>query len=168
MAVSVDGIARNHALVAKLDLPFPVLADERASAIDAWGVYDPKAKIALPSLFLITPDLRVPYRYIGDDYADRPLLEELFAALDREAVTATAPRRLERTAPPGPRDPADSGKRPIPLEELPPYLRGASYAVTVLASRSADEDLKREAQQYRELVTGFLRAATATLEAKRR
>ncbi len=62
----------------------------------------------------------------------------------------------------------DSGKRPIPLEELPPYLRGASFAVTALASRTADADVKAEAVRYRELVGQFLRAATATLDAKRR
>ncbi len=47
MAISVDGIPRNRAMVAKLDLPFPLLADEHAAAISAWGVYDPKARIAL-------------------------------------------------------------------------------------------------------------------------
>lgn len=164
--MNVDGVARNRAMVEKLDLPFPILADERATASAAWGVYDPKAKIALPSLFLIAPDLRVPYRYVGDDYADRPMLDELFAAID--ALDARAPVALVREAPPGPREPADSGKRPIPLEELPPYLRGASFAVTALASRTTDEALKAEAQRYREVVTQFLRAATATLEARRR
>ena len=150
----------------KLDLPFPLLADERAEAASAWGVYDPKTKIALPSMFLVMPDLRVPYRYVGDDYADRPALDEVFAALD--GTSAGAPVRLERAAPAGPREPADSGKRAIPLEELPPYFRGASYAVTALSSRTSDADVKAEALRYRELVTQFLRAATATLEAKRR
>lgn len=129
-------------------------------------MYDPKARIALPSMFLVMPDLRVPYRYIGDDYADRPAVDELFAALD--ATSAATPVRLARAAPAGPREPVDSGKRPIPLQELPPYLRGASYAVTALSSRTGDAALKAEAVRYRELVTQFLRAATATIETKRR
>lgn len=62
----------------------------------------------------------------------------------------------------------DTGKRPIPLEELPPYFRGASYAVTALSSRTDNADVRAEALRYRELVTQFLRAATATLEARHR
>lgn len=141
-----------------------MLADESAQAIAGWGVYDPVKKIALPSLFLLLPDLSVAYRYVGDDYADRPALDELFAAFD--AADAGAPRRLAQVAPPGPREPADSGKRPIPLEELPPYFRGASFAVTALASRTGDEAVRAESERYRAIVNGFLRAATATLAAR--
>ena len=162
----MDGVARDRAMSEKLDLPFRLLADERATAAAAWGVYDATARIALPAMFAVMPDLTIPWAYLGDDYADRPPLDELFAALD--AARRGDARPLRRVAPLGPREPADSGKRPIPLEELPPYFRGASYAVSALASRSSDPAMKAEAARYRELVTGFLRHATATLEARRR
>jgi hypothetical protein len=46
-----------------------------------WGVFDETQRIARPAIFLVRPDRTIAYRYVGDDFADRPGDEEIFAAL---------------------------------------------------------------------------------------
>jgi peroxiredoxin Q/BCP len=81
VGVSVDDTTRNRAMVEKLVLPFPLLADPEGRVVAEWGVYDEQQRIAVPSIFLVRPDSTIAYRYVGDDFADRPGDEEIFAAL---------------------------------------------------------------------------------------
>ena len=81
VGVSVDDTARNAAMVEKLLLPFPLLSDPEARVIAEWGVYDEMQRIARPAIFLVRPDRSIAYRYVGDDFADRPGDDEIFAAL---------------------------------------------------------------------------------------
>jgi peroxiredoxin len=68
-------------MVDKLLLPFPVLSDPEATVIEPWGVLNvAEQAIARPALFLVQPDGTVAYRYVGQDFTDRPTDEELFAA----------------------------------------------------------------------------------------
>ncbi len=147
----------------KLSLPFPLLADESAAVISAWGVYDERAQIAKPAIFVIGRDLSIPYRYVGRDFADRPPNEELYAALDR--VADAAPRPLERAAlPRGPRTLKDSGRTPMPLEEIQPYFRGVFFATSALAGRiPQDERLQAEVKRYREMATDFMKECAETI-----
>jgi peroxiredoxin len=80
-AISVDPVEGNAALVDKLLLNFPVLSDPEARVIREWDVYNPDEDVAVPSIFLVLPDLTIAYSYRGDDFADRPGEEEIFAAL---------------------------------------------------------------------------------------
>lgn len=80
-AISVDTVEQNAAMVEKLALPFPVLADPAGEVIRLYGVWtDGEGGIARPSLFLVRPDGSVAFSYIGHDFADRPRDEDLFAA----------------------------------------------------------------------------------------
>jgi peroxiredoxin len=80
-AICVDTVEQNRAMVDKLLLPFPVLSDADAAVIEPWGVLNAAEKgIAKPALFLVQPDRTVAYRYVGQDFTDRPTDEELFAA----------------------------------------------------------------------------------------
>lgn len=161
VSISVDGAARNAAWAERLRLPFPLLADETAAVAAAWGVYDPVAQIARPAIFVVGPDLSVPLRYLGRDYADRPPFAEILVALDGLAERpARALARAVRL--PGPREPRDSGKRAMPLGDLAPYLRGANFGVAALAGRSADPVVREEAQRYQEMLAEFLRHVAAT------
>jgi hypothetical protein len=160
----VDGVHRNLAMVSKLRLPFPLLADPDARVIAAYGVYHEKEQRARPAAFVIGSDLSIAYRYVGRDFADRSLTDELLEALDR--VRGVPPRPLPPAAlPPGPREPADSGRAPFPLEHLPPYMRGVSFALEALAGRlTEDEQLQREAARYRLIAQDYLKYAIATLK----
>jgi peroxiredoxin len=80
-AISVDTVEQNRAMVNKLLLPFPVLSDPDAVMIEPWGVLNAAEKgIAKPALFLVLPDWTLAFRYVGEDFTDRPADEELFAA----------------------------------------------------------------------------------------
>lgn len=167
VAISVDSPAENAAMVAKLRLPFPLLSDPDAAAIAAWDVYDPvggtHGPIARPSIFVVGRDLSVAFTYIGRDFADRPPNAAIYDALD--TVRDATPRRLERAVSgPGPR-PLDAGNpadRPMPLEEMRPYFRGATFGVQALAGRTADAVVKAEADRFRAIIGDYVKAAIET------
>ncbi|TAN31709.1 redoxin domain-containing protein [bacterium] len=76
--ISVDPVENNRAMVDKLLLPFPLLSDPEGRVIKAWGVWtDGEGGIARPSIFAVRSDGRVAWRYVGNDYADRPADDEL-------------------------------------------------------------------------------------------
>lgn len=64
-------------------LPFPVLVDETRDVIKAFDVYHPIGidafNIARPSVFLIDPDQKIVYGYVGRHQADLPNQEKLAA-----------------------------------------------------------------------------------------
>jgi hypothetical protein len=154
-------------MVAKLRLPFPLLSDPDAAAISEWDVYDPvggtHGPIARPAIFVVARDLRIPYEYVGRDFADRPPNAKIYEAL--EAVRDAGPRPLERTVSgPGPR-PLDAGSppdRPMPIEEMRPYFRGATFGVQAIAGRTNDPAVKAECDRFRAIVADYTKAAIET------
>jgi peroxiredoxin len=82
VGISVDPVENNGAMVEKLVLPFPLLSDPDGTAIKAYGVWaDGEGGIARPSIFAVRSNGSIAWRYVGEDYADRPADDELFAAL---------------------------------------------------------------------------------------
>jgi hypothetical protein len=164
VGISIDGVTRNEAMVSKLALPFPMLADPDASVIAAYGVYHENEQRARPSAFVIGRDLSIPYRYVGRDFADRPLTMELLAALD--GVKDVPRKELGKDAlPRGPRVPADTGRKPFPLEHLPPYMRGVNFALEAISERVAeDERLQKEVATYRAIAQDYMKHGLATLK----
>ena len=79
--MSVDDADRNRAMVDKLLLPFPLLADCAGEVAHAYGVWDEEGRIARPAIFVIGPDGFVRLAYVGEDFADRPGDDEVHAAL---------------------------------------------------------------------------------------
>jgi AhpC/TSA family len=151
-------------MVEKLVLPFPLLADPDASVIAAYGVYHEKEQRARPAAFAIGRDLSIPYRYVGRDFADRPLTTELLAALDA-LKDRPAKTLAPATLPTGPREPTDTGRVPFPLEHLPPYMRGVNFALEAIGGRQpADEPLQKEIATYRLIAQDYLKHGLATLK----
>lgn len=68
-------------MVDKLSLPFPLLSDPEGRVMSEWDVYDRDQRIALPSLFVVRRDRSIAYRYVGDDFADRPGDDEILTAV---------------------------------------------------------------------------------------
>lgn len=166
VGISVDGVARNTVMVEKLLLPFRLLADPAASVIAGYGVYHEKEERARPAAFVIGRDLSIPYRYVGRDFADRPLTKELLEAVD---LLKDAPaKRLAATTPPaGPRDPVDTGRQPFPLEHLPPYMRGVNFALEAISERVPEDDrLRNEITTYRAIAQDYMKHGLATLKAR--
>ena len=167
VGISVDSVARNRAMLDKLLLPFPMLADPDAAVIAAYGVYHEKEQRARPAAFVIARDLSIPYRYVGRDFADRPLTTEL---LDAVVTVRDAPPTTLRSDPVarGPREPADTGRIPFPLEHLPPYMRGVNFALEAIGERIPDDErLQKEVATYRSIAQDYMRHALATLKLRR-
>lgn len=82
MGISVDPVENNRAMAEKLLLPFRLLSDPEGSLIKAYGVWtDAEGGIAKPSIVAVRADASIAWRYVGEDYADRPTDDELFASL---------------------------------------------------------------------------------------
>ncbi len=66
VALSVDSRARSEAVRMQLGLPYPVLCDPARAVVRAWDLYNPHEMggIAVPAVFVISPDLHVRYRSI--------------------------------------------------------------------------------------------------------
>lgn len=69
-------------MVAKLLLPFPLLSDPEGRVIKERGVWsDGDGGIAKPAIFAIRSDGSLVWKYVGQDFADRPTDDELFDSL---------------------------------------------------------------------------------------
>lgn len=63
----------------KLGLGFPLLSDPGLVSVRAYGIAMEGREIAVPATFVVLPDRRIAWRYVGETQADRPAHE---AALD--------------------------------------------------------------------------------------
>jgi hypothetical protein len=61
------------------------------------------------------------------------------------------------------------GDRPLPLEQLEPYMRGAKFAATALSRRHSehDPDFGMDTARYVEMAERSRQAAIATYRAQR-
>jgi len=61
------------------------------------------------------------------------------------------------------------GDRPVALEQIVPYFRGARFGVLAMQLRHGahDADLGDDAQRYLSMVDGYVSAAIATFRMKR-
>lgn len=61
------------------------------------------------------------------------------------------------------------GDRPLPLEQLEPYMRGAKFAARALGRRHKDHDpdLEADADRYFAMAERYRQAAIATFRLKR-
>jgi methyl-accepting chemotaxis protein len=68
-------------------MPFPFLIDQEREVIKAFDVYNPinidAFRIAHPSLFLISPEGKIIYAYVGKNQKDRPSQDETYQQVHR-------------------------------------------------------------------------------------
>lgn len=135
VGISVDGVGKNAAMTAKLELPFPLLADPGGeAAIKPFGVWDERGEIARPSVVVLTPAGEEAFRHVGIDYADRP---------DEDRVLETV-RKLRLPGRPvlagvHPHAEPRPSERAFPREHLVPYFRGVRSGATALAGRGIEQ-----------------------------
>ncbi|NND04031.1 MAG: redoxin domain-containing protein [Acidimicrobiia bacterium] len=153
IGISVDPPEMQSAMVKKLELPFPLLSDpDRSRAIDPFGLSDPidKRNIAVPATIVIGPDGDERYRTVGRDFADRPMDDEILAAvadLDLPPTTQDAPRL----------GPAEPSKAAFKVEQMVPYYRGARFAAIAMARRYPEA--KADAAKYTAQMDVYTEAA---------
>ena len=92
-AISVDGPAESKEFAGKIsadgkgDIRFPILSDPGHRVIDAYGIRDPDYNgqkfegIPYPSVYIIDKDGRVAWARVEKDYKERPINDEVRAAL---------------------------------------------------------------------------------------
>ena len=152
VGISVDEVGQNAAMVDKLGLPFPLLADPGGElAIKPYDVWHEDASIARPAVVIVAPDGSVALRRVSRDFADRPIEDGLLAAVQNLGLPAT-----EQEAP-TPGDPEPGKRAAVDLSWLPAYLRGAKFAVTAVGMRVPEaqqeaEVLKAEYDRYIEVL----------------
>ncbi len=96
-AVSVDEPQRSRALVAQLQLPFPLLCDTAREVVRAYGLFNEKEKggIAYPATFVLDRDRSVRFRSL-DRTASRVNPDELFSFL-RAGIESAPPATPARS-----------------------------------------------------------------------
>lgn len=156
-AVVIDPPERNAAMVEKLALPFPILADPVGdTAAKPYGVWDDGGRMALPAIVVLGPDGEEAYRYVGVDFMDRPNDDDLLAAVERLDLPAIEPAtEIVPHLPPRP------GPRAVALRDLAVYLRGVRFAMAAMAERARDRFDRTEAERTVVMADRYL-AAIAT------
>lgn len=81
LAISMDDAIVHARTSEKIQGKIPLLLDPGGKTIQAFGVMNPSEKLAFPSLFLVGPDQKVLYKYVGRGLRDRPPLEEVTKVL---------------------------------------------------------------------------------------
>lgn len=156
--VVIDSPGQNAAMVEKLALPFLILSDpDGETMIKPLGVWDEKGKMGKPAILVLTSDGQEAFRYVGADFMDRPVEDDILAALDGLGLSpitreiATVPHL---TPAPGP--------RALPLLDLGVYMRGVRFATQALAGRARDPFDRAEAERTSKMAERFMTAQGAT------
>jgi hypothetical protein len=145
--ISVDDPGRNAAMVGKLRLPFPLLADPGGEgAIKPYGLWHDEPALARPAVVVVGPDGEEAFRHVARDYADRIGEDEVVAQVERLAL------RPVTQEPPAPGEPRP-GDRAFPVDALPFYFRAVRFAALALAGRvpevrAESDGMVAEADRY--------------------
>jgi hypothetical protein len=163
-AISADTPGQNAAMIEKLGLTFPILADpDRDRAVTPLGFADEKdpRQISRPGTLIVTPDGEIAHRTVGRDFADRPHEDDLLGALAELGLEPTTQDPPEVGEP-------EPGEKAMSFDALFPYYRGARFAVLALRGRHRElgEEFRDDAKAYMEMVDRYLEAMSAVGERK--
>jgi len=157
-AVVIDTPGQNAAMVDTLALPFPILADPSGDgAIKPFDVWADTGKMSKPAIIVLAPDGQEIFRYVGVDFMDRPVDEDVLIALDGLALPPLdLPIATALHLPPAP------GPRALPLADLAVYMRGVRFSSMALAGRARDPFDRAEAERTSKMAERFIVAQGAT------
>lgn len=92
LAVSLDDAIIQIRTSEKIQNKFPILLDPQGKAIKAYGVFNPAENLSRPALFLIGPDKKILYRYVGQAIQDRPPTAQVMTILSE--YSGSLPRKV--------------------------------------------------------------------------
>ena len=82
-AISTDDLADARNMAELSGAGFPILSDEDAAVARDYGVFNLLDDgVAAPSAFIITPERRIVWRFVGESSSDRAAVEEILAQVD--------------------------------------------------------------------------------------
>jgi peroxiredoxin len=173
--ISVDPPSNNAGMVGKLRLPFPLLSDPEGDLARLFGLWDDEERLPAPSVVIADQSAEVRYLYRGNDFADRPTDEEVFAALEGfegrierntggPEIQLGATRARERSVRPD--------RRPMQLEELTSYFEGVLQTIEILHGRFGEwgrsgKRAIREVDAFQQMVCRYIQALDETIELNR-
>ena len=173
--ISVDPPSHNARLVGKLQLPFPLLSDPEGDLARLFGLWDADDGVALPSVIIIEQSGEVRYLYRGNDLADRPTDEEIFAGLQGlesriERLTGGpefqvgAAQASERTVRPD--EPV------MELDQLATYYQGVLLTTILFKDRfevwgRSGRNAFNEIDAFQQMVRHYMKAIDDTVELRR-
>ena len=173
--ISVDPPSHNARMVGKLQLPFPLLSDPEGELARLFGLWDAGDGVALPSIVVVDQSGEVRYLYKGNDFADRPTDDEVFAGL------RGLERRIERlTGGPefqvGAVQARETSVRPdepaMELGQLTTYFRGVLFTTILFKERfegwgRPGRRAFNELDAFQQMVRHYMKALDDTLELTR-
>ncbi len=77
----MDSVEDGQALRRRLDLTLPILSDEEAAVIAAWGVEMKEKGIAIPATFVVDAAGTIRWAHVGETMMDRPDFEAVLDAV---------------------------------------------------------------------------------------
>jgi peroxiredoxin len=77
LALSLDDAITHSRTAGLIENKYPLLLDPDGKTVKAFGVFNPEDNLSRPSVYLIGPDQKVLYHYVGKSLADRPPLNEV-------------------------------------------------------------------------------------------
>ena len=91
-AISPDSVKKHHKFAKGEDIKYHLLSDVKLEATKGYGVLMKDSKIPVPSVFVISPDGKVRWKYIGKSITDRANMWEMI----RQAEKYPAPKKQEK------------------------------------------------------------------------
>lgn len=83
LTISADKPEKTEALSHAVHSPFSMLSDPGLGIIRAWGTREAGKHLSAPCMFLVGPQGRVQWRYLGKNMSDRPDLDQISRVIDR-------------------------------------------------------------------------------------
>ncbi len=80
----MDYVAETAAMTAVTQVRYKLLSDPNATVIKAYGVYDLLGDgVAAPAVFIIGPNMKLEWSYVGKDVGDRPSAADILVHLEQ-------------------------------------------------------------------------------------
>lgn len=77
LGISLDDAIVHARTAEKIQNRFPLLLDPEGKTVKAFGILNPEDSLSRPSLYLVGPDRKILYKYVGKALSDRPPLSEV-------------------------------------------------------------------------------------------
>tara|TARA_A100001037_G_C15099207_1_gene613070 strand:- start:78 stop:329 length:252 start_codon:yes stop_codon:yes gene_type:complete len=79
----MDNLQQTNALSMHLGLDYPLLSDPTGKVIKHYGVYNLLGDgVAAPSVFVISNDKTVAWKYVGKTISDRPTVRTILSKVE--------------------------------------------------------------------------------------
>ena len=82
LALSLDDAIVQKQVSDSVEHKIPILLDPDAKTVNKFGTFNPVDKLSRPSIFLVGPDQKILYSYVGKELADRPPLATVLEMLN--------------------------------------------------------------------------------------